>query len=32
VLAWDSYSYDARRHDLDRFAFLLGGNDSEHLL
>jgi hypothetical protein len=27
-----AYGLDALRCDLDRFAFLLGGNDGEHLL
>jgi hypothetical protein len=27
-----AYGLDALRCDLDRFTFLLGGNDGEHLL
>ena len=27
-----AYELDALRYDLNRFAFLLGGNDGEHLL
>ena len=27
-----AYGLDALRCDLDRFAFLLGGNDGEHFL